>query len=76
MRIDIISAVPELLIGPFNHSIPKRAQDKGLLQLYIHNLHEFGIGKYRQIDDYPFGGGAGMVLKPEPLAHAIESLTN
>ena len=76
MRIDIISAVPELLTGPLNHSIPKRAQDKGLLQLYIHNLHEFGIGKYRQIDDYPFGGGAGMVLKPEPLAHAIESLTN
>lgn len=75
MRIDIISAVPELLSGPLNHSIPKRAQEKGLLELYIHNLHEFGIGKYRQIDDYPFGGGAGMVLKPEPLAAAIDSLT-
>lgn len=75
MRIDIISAVPELLLGPLNHSIPKRAQEKGLLELHIHNLHEYGIGKYRQIDDYPFGGGAGMVLKPEPLAAAILSLT-
>ena len=75
MRIDIISAVPELLHGPLNHSIPKRAQEKGLLELHIHNLHEYGIGKYRQIDDYPFGGGAGMVLKPEPLAAAILSLT-
>ncbi len=74
MRIDIISAVPELLHGPLNHSIPKRAQDKGLLQLHIHNLHDFGIGKYKQIDDYPFGGGAGMVLKPEPLAAVIEQL--
>jgi len=75
MRIDIITAVPELLLGPLNHSIPKRAQEKGLLELHIHNLHEYGIGKYRQIDDYPFGGGAGMVLKPEPLAAAIEKLT-
>ena len=75
MRIDIISAVPELLHGPLHHSIPKRAQEKGLLELHIHNLHEYGIGKYRQIDDYPFGGGAGMVLKPEPLAAAILSLT-
>ena len=75
MRIDIITAVPELLSGPLNHSIPKRAQEKGLLELHIHNLHEYGIGKYRQIDDYPFGGGAGMVLKPEPLATAIEKLT-
>ncbi len=75
MRIDIISAVPELLLGPLNHSIPKKAQEKGLLELHIHNLHEYGIGKYRQIDDYPFGGGAGMVLKPEPLAAAILSLT-
>jgi tRNA (guanine37-N1)-methyltransferase len=74
MRIDIISAVPELLFGPLNHSIPKRAQDKGLFQLHIHNLHEYGLGKYKQIDDYPFGGGAGMVLKPEPLAAVIEML--
>jgi tRNA (guanine37-N1)-methyltransferase len=74
MRIDIISAVPELLHGPLNHSIPKKAQDKGLAEIVVHNLHEYGIGKYRQIDDYPFGGGAGMVLMCEPLSNIIEKL--
>ncbi|MDB2589136.1 tRNA (guanosine(37)-N1)-methyltransferase TrmD [Bacteroidia bacterium] len=74
MRIDIISAVPELLKSPLMNSIPARAQEKGKLELYIHNLHDYGIGKYRQIDDYPFGGGAGMVLKPEPFAEIIENL--
>jgi tRNA (guanine37-N1)-methyltransferase len=74
MRIDIISAVPELLYGPLNHSIPKKAQDKGLAEIVVHNLHEYGIGKYRQIDDYPFGGGAGMVLMCEPLSNIIEKL--
>ncbi len=74
MRIDIISAVPELLHGPLNHSIPLKAQQKGLAEIVVHNLHEYGIGKYRQIDDYPFGGGAGMVLMCEPLANIIEKL--
>jgi len=74
MRIDIISAVPELLHGPLNHSIPKKAQEKGLAEIVVHNLHEYGIGKYRQIDDYPFGGGAGMVLMCEPLSAVIEKL--
>jgi tRNA (guanine37-N1)-methyltransferase len=74
MRIDIVSAVPELLHGPLNHSIPKKAQDKGLAEIVVHNLHEYGIGKYRQIDDYPFGGGAGMVLMCEPLSNIIEKL--
>lgn len=74
LRIDIISAVPELLKSPLMNSIPARAQEKGKLELYIHNLHDYGIGKYRQIDDYPFGGGAGMVLKPEPFAEIIENL--
>lgn len=74
MKIDIISAVPELLQGPLNHSIPKKAQDKGLAEIVVHNLHEYGIGKYRQIDDYPFGGGAGMVLMCEPLSNIIEKL--
>jgi len=74
LRIDIISAVPELLKSPLMNSIPARAQEKGKLELHIHNLHDYGIGKYRQIDDYPFGGGAGMVLKPEPLAQIIEKL--
>jgi tRNA (guanine37-N1)-methyltransferase len=74
MKIDIISAVPDLLISPLTNSIPKRAVNKGLVEINFHNLHEFGTGKYQQIDDSPFGGGAGMVLMPEPLAQCIESL--
>jgi tRNA (guanine37-N1)-methyltransferase len=74
MRIDIITAVPELLQSPLNFSIPKRAQSKGLVEIHTHNLHEYGLGKHRQIDDYPFGGGAGMVLKPEPLATLLDQL--
>lgn len=74
MRIDIITAVPGILDGVLNHSIVKRAQDKGLAEIVVHNLHEFGIGKYRQIDDYPFGGGAGMVLMAEPISRCIEQL--
>jgi tRNA (guanine37-N1)-methyltransferase len=74
MRIDIISAVPELLHGPLNHSIPKKAQEKGFAEIVVHNLHEYGIGKYRQIDDYPFVGGAGMVLMCEPISNIIEKL--
>jgi tRNA (guanine37-N1)-methyltransferase len=74
MKIDIISAVPDLLISPLTNSIPKRAVIKGLVEINFHNLHDFGTGKYQQIDDSPFGGGAGMVLMPEPLAQCIESL--
>ncbi len=74
MRIDIIAAVPELLESSLNHSMMKRAQDKGLLEIHTHDLREFGIGKYRQIDDYPYGGGAGMVMKVEPIFECIESL--
>jgi len=74
MKIDIISAVPDLLISPLTNSIPKRAISKGLAEINFHNLHDYGIGKYKQIDDTPFGGGAGMVLMPEPLANCIESL--
>jgi len=76
MRIDIIACVPELLSSFLNHSILKRAQDKSLLGVHVHDLREFGIGNYRQIDDYQYGGGAGMVLKPEPLAEQIEKLTS
>ncbi|MFT4033011.1 MAG: tRNA (guanosine(37)-N1)-methyltransferase TrmD [Siphonobacter sp.] len=75
MRLDIISAVPELLDSFFQNSIVKRAQDKGLAEIYIHNLHDYGTGKYKQIDDYPFGGGAGMVLMIEPIAQLIRKLT-
>jgi tRNA (guanine37-N1)-methyltransferase len=75
MRIDIISAVPELLDSPLNHSILKRAQSKGLLEVAVHNVRDFAEGKHKQIDDYAFGGGAGMVMMPEPLALCIEHLT-
>lgn len=74
MRIDIISAVPALLESPFQHSILKRASRKGHLQVNVHDLREFGLGKHRQIDDYQFGGGAGMVMMPEPLDKCISYL--
>lgn len=74
IRIDIISAVPGLLESPLGLSIPKKATEKGLAEIHLHNLHEYGLGKYRQIDDYPFGGGAGMVLMAEPLGKIIEKL--
>lgn len=74
MRIDIISAVPELLESPFKHSILKRGAEKGLLQVVVHDLRVYGLGKHRQIDDYQYGGGAGMVMMPEPLGNCIESL--
>lgn len=74
MHIDIISVQPRLLDSPFAHSIMKRAQDKGLLSVATHDLKDYGIGKHRQVDDYQFGGGAGMVMKCEPLAACIEAL--
>jgi tRNA (guanine37-N1)-methyltransferase len=66
--------VPGLLESPLGLSIPKKAIEKGLAEIHLHNLHEYGLGKYRQIDDYPFGGGAGMVLMAEPLGTVIEKL--
>jgi tRNA (guanine37-N1)-methyltransferase len=74
MRFDIITVLPELLESPLGHSILQRARDRGLLEVHLHNLREFGQGKHRQVDDYQFGGGAGMVMKPEPLAACIEHL--
>ena len=74
LHIDILTVVPELLEGPFSHSILKRAQEKGLLKLQTHNLRQWAINKHMQVDDYQFGGGAGMVLMCEPLANAIEHL--
>ena len=74
MRIDIITVQPQLLEGPFSHSIMKRAQDKGLLEVQVHDLRPYGIGKYKQIDDYAFGGGAGMVMQMEPLVTLTEEL--
>jgi len=74
MRIDILSAVPELLDSPFQHSILKRAQERGLLEIHVHNLRNYGIGKHKQLDDYQFGGGAGMVMLAEPIANCIDDL--
>src|SRR4030095_6201359 len=74
MRIDVISAVPKIFRGPLNQSILKRAQDKKLVEIHVHSLRNYAKEKYRQVDDKPFGGGAGMVLKPEPLFKCMEKL--
>jgi tRNA (guanine37-N1)-methyltransferase len=74
MRIDIISAVPDLLISPLNTSIVKRAQDKKKCEIKVHNLRDYAYDKHKQIDDKPFGGGPGMLLKPEPFFECIEKL--
>ena len=74
MDIDIITVLPELLESPFSHSIMKRAQEKGLLTVTIYNLRQWAVNKYGQVDDYQYGGGAGMVMMCEPLANAIETL--
>lgn len=74
MRIDILSVIPELLESPLNHSIVKRARDKGLVEINIINLHDFAGDKYKSVDDYAFGGGAGMVMMIEPVFRAIEKL--
>ncbi|KYP13201.1 tRNA (guanosine(37)-N1)-methyltransferase TrmD [Flavihumibacter sp. CACIAM 22H1] len=74
MRIDIISIVPELLESPLGHSIMKRAQTKGILEVVVHHLRQWAVNEYGQVDDYQYGGGAGMVMMCEPLAKAIEQL--
>jgi tRNA (guanine37-N1)-methyltransferase len=74
MQIDILTVVPELLESPFNHSIMKRAKEKGLLQVNTHNLRKWAINKHGQVDDYQYGGGAGMVMMCEPIANAIDEL--
>jgi tRNA (guanine37-N1)-methyltransferase len=74
MNIDIITVLPELLESPLNHSIIKRARDKDLLKVNTHNLRKWAVNSYGQVDDYQYGGGAGMVMMCEPLANAIESL--
>lgn len=74
MKIDILTVVPELLESPFSHSIMKRARDKGLLEVNVFNLRKWALNKYGQVDDYQYGGGAGMVMMCEPLVNAIEEL--
>ncbi|MCF8450171.1 MAG: tRNA (guanosine(37)-N1)-methyltransferase TrmD [Taibaiella sp.] len=74
MRVDIITVLPELLVSPFSHSMMKRAKDRGLLEIITHNLRDYTPYKQGQVDDYQFGGGAGMVMMPEPLAILIDKL--
>ena len=74
MRIDILTVQPKLLDGPFDHSILKRAIQRGIAQVHIHDLRTFGLGKHKQVDDYAYGGGAGMVMRLEPMIACIEAL--
>lgn len=74
IRFDIISSIPDFFYGPLNTSIIKRAQDKKLVEIYVHNLRDYAYDKHKQIDDRPFGGEPGMVLKPEPFFECIEKL--
>jgi tRNA (guanine37-N1)-methyltransferase len=74
MRIDILTVVPALLDSPFQHSILKRAQEKGIAEVHIHNIRDWATGKHKIVDDYAYGGGAGMVMMVEPVVACIESL--
>lgn len=74
MHIDIISVLPNLLESPFSHSILQRAQSKGLVKIVVHDLRKYGKGKHKQVDDYAYGGGAGMVMMIEPIAKCINDL--
>ena len=74
MRIDILTVVPELLTSPLHESILKRAQEKGLVEIVVHNLHDYAHDKRKTTDDYPFGGEAGMVMKCEPVFELVEKL--
>ena len=74
MRIDILTVVPELLESPLNHSIVQRAKNKGLVEIHIHDIRDYGKGNYRQVDDYNYGGDAGMVLMIEPIYTLITKL--
>ena len=74
MRIDILTVLPELLNGPFSASILKRAQEKGLVEIHLHNIREYSTDKHNNVDDYQYGGGAGMVMSIEPIVALIEKL--
>ncbi len=74
MRIDILTIFPEMFDGPFSHSIVKRAREKGLVEIHLHNIRDYATSKHRRVDDYPFGGGAGMVMMIEPVLSCINEL--
>ncbi|MBF8290275.1 MAG: trmD [Chloroflexi bacterium] len=74
MRIDLVTLFPAMLEGPLSSSIPGRVRDRGLAELFVHDLRQWGLGRHRSVDDAPYGGGAGMVLRPEPVAAALDAL--
>ena len=74
MRIDIITLFPELLVSPFSASIVKRAQENSSVSIHLHDLRQYGLNKYGQVDDYPYGGGAGMVMMIEPIDRCLQDL--
>jgi len=74
LRIDILSVVPQTFESVLNASILKRAREAGLVEIVVHNLHDYGLGRYKQVDDTPYGGGAGMILRPEPIFECIDRL--
>ena len=76
MRIDILTLFPEMFQGPFSHSIVKRGQERGLAEIIIHNIRDYSQDKHKRVDDYPFGGGAGMVMMIEPIVLCLEKLKN
>ena len=76
MLVDILTLFPSMFKGPFDESIIKRAQERGILEIHLHNLREFAYDKHRMVDDVPYGGGGGMVMKVEPLFRAVESIKN
>ena len=74
MRIDVVTIFPPLLAGAFEHSIIKRARERGIVDIHVHDLRDYTADRHRTVDDYPYGGGAGMVMKPEPWFSAVEAL--
>jgi tRNA (guanine37-N1)-methyltransferase len=74
MRIDILTLFPEMFVGPFGEGMVKRAAERGLVELVLHNIRDYAHDRHRTVDDYPYGGGVGMVLKPEPIFEAVESV--
>lgn len=74
LRVDVISLFPALFPGPLGESIPGRVLETGLAELHAHDLRDWGLGRHRSVDDYPYGGGAGMVLRPEPIAAALDAV--
>ena len=74
MRFDVLTIFPEIFQGPSSVGMIQKAIDKGLIEFHIHNLRDYAEGPHRQVDDAPFGGGAGMVFKPEPIFHAVETV--